>query len=39
LKKVTVEEVNTAARKYLVKSRSVTGYLLPKTEKNTQDKS
>lgn len=30
LKKVTVEDVNLVARKYLVKSRSVTGYLLPK---------
>lgn len=39
LKKVTVDEVNAAAQKYLIKSRSVTGYLLPKTDKNTREKS
>lgn len=30
LEKVTLEQVNAAAKKYLLKHRSVTGYLLPK---------
>ena len=32
LKKITVDDVNRVARKYLSKSRSVTGYLLPKAK-------
>ncbi|MCP4182703.1 MAG: insulinase family protein, partial [Hyphomicrobiales bacterium] len=39
LKKVTVEDVNLVARKYLLKSRSVTGYLLPKKQIQKADKS
>ncbi len=34
LNKVTLEDVNTVAGKYLLKSRSVTGYLLPKANIN-----
>jgi len=32
LKRVTVEDVRNAARKYLVDKNSVTGYLLPAPE-------
>ncbi|MCF6321330.1 MAG: insulinase family protein [Rhizobiaceae bacterium] len=39
LKKVTVEQVNAVARKYLVKSRSVTGFLLPKNATDVAQKS
>ena len=39
LKKVTVENINAAARKYLVKNRSVTGYLLPKSDQGGPEKS
>ena len=39
LKKVTVEDVNLVARKYLLKSRSVTGYLLPKKQVQKANKS
>jgi len=39
LKKITVEDVNAVARKYLVKRRSVTGYLLPKNPAGLANKS
>lgn len=39
LKKVTVEDVNAVARKYLLKRRSVTGYLLPKKHVQESDNS
>ena len=34
LNKITVKDVNLVAKKYLRKSRSVTGYLLPKPSEN-----
>ncbi len=39
LEKVTVGDVNLVARKYLVKNRSVTGYLLPKKQTDEPNKS
>ncbi len=38
LKKVTLEDVNRVAKKYLLKNRSVTGYLLPKKPSQTMPK-
>ena len=39
LKKVSVKQVNKAAKKYLVNKRSVTGYLLPKVKSDELKKS
>lgn len=39
LKKITVADVNAVAKKYLLKSRSVTGYLLPQVSADDPNKS